>query len=58
MLQAQCQLSIIQGRKAGGHKDNPEKEAAKITQNICKLDNKNVLGTSTLGITTTSGKKQ
>lgn len=36
--------------------DNPEKEAAKITQSICKLDNKNILGTFTFGITTTSGK--
>lgn len=57
MLQAQRQLSIIQGRKAGEHKHNPEKEAAKITQNICKLDNKNILGTFTFGITTTFGKK-
>ena len=43
-LQAHCQLSIILSRKAGGHKDNPEKEAAKITQNICKLDNRNIFG--------------
>lgn len=56
MLQAQRQLSTIQGRKAGGHKDNPEKEVAKITQNICKLDSKNILGTFTFGITTTIGK--
>lgn len=56
MLQAQRQLSIIQGRKAGGHKDNPEKEAAKETQNICKLDNKNIFGTFTFGITTSFRK--
>lgn len=58
MLQAQRQLSIIQGRKAAGHKHNPEKEAAMIIQNICKLDNKNTLGTFTFGITTTFGKKK
>lgn len=56
MLQAQRQLSIIQGRKAEGHKDNPEKEVAKITQNIGKLDNKNILGTFTFGLTTSFGK--
>lgn len=49
-LRACCQLSIIQGRKAGGHMDNPEKEAAKITQNICKLDNSNIFGTFAFGI--------
>lgn len=30
--------------------DNPEEEAAKITQNICKLDNSNIFGTFTFGI--------
>lgn len=50
MLQAHRQLSIIQGRKTGGHKDSPEKAATKTTQNICKLDNRNVFGTFTFGI--------
>lgn len=51
---ASSQLSRAERR--GGHKDNPKKAAAKITQNICKLDNKNMFGTFTFGITTTLGK--